>query len=135
MTPARRPADGDDGGVIEPESPPPDADPRVTLLQLRASLAAELEATHGALQEIRRMRIDRSDDDEHDPEGAPLSGEWFRVDGLHRAAQQRVRDVDDALANLESGRYGICQRCGTAIAPGRLEIMPTATRCVRCAGK
>jgi DnaK suppressor protein len=121
-----------DGGVSEPE---PDVDPRATLLRLRESLAAELEATHQALLDIRRLRSDRSDDDEHDPEGAPLSGEWSRLDGRHRAAQQRVRDVDDALANVDAGRYGVCTRCGAAIAPGRLEIMPTATRCVRCAGK
>ncbi|GAA2015486.1 TraR/DksA C4-type zinc finger protein [Nakamurella flavida] len=115
--------------------PEPTTDPRARLLQLRADLVAESDDTHRALQEIRRLRLDRSDDDEHDPEGAPLSGEWFRVDGLHTAARQRVRDVDEALADLDAGRYGSCRRCGEPIAPGRLEIMPTATRCVRCAGK
>ena len=112
-----------------------DADPRVTLLRLRESLTAELQATHEALLEIRQLRADRSDDDEHDPEGAPLSGEWSRLTSRHRAAQQRVRDVQDALVNLDAGRYGFCVRCGGPIAPGRLEALPTATRCVRCADK
>lgn len=105
------------------------------LLSLRESLTAELKASHEALLEIRRLRSDRSDDDEHDPEGAPLSGEWSRLDSRHRAAQQRVRDVDDAVVNLDAGRYGVCARCGEPIAPGRLEVLPTATRCVRCADK
>jgi len=105
------------------------------LLSLRESLTAELKASHEALLEIRRLRSDRSDDDEHDPEGAPLSGEWSRLDGRHRAAQQRIRDVDDALVNLDAGRYGVCARCGEPITPGRLEVLPTATRCVRCADK
>jgi DnaK suppressor protein len=120
----------DDGEVADPEP-----DHRAAFLLLRTQLTAELEATARALQEIRRMRLDRSDDDEHDPEGAPLSGEWFRVDGLHTAAQRRVRDVQEALVDLDAGRYGVCRRCGAPIAPGRLEILPTATHCVRCAGK
>ena len=111
------------------------SNPRPVLEQLRAQLTDELHAHHRALLEIRRLRVDRSDDDEHDPEGSPLSGEWFRIDGMHRTAQQRVRDVDDALARLDAGRYGICERCGGTIAAGRLEALPTATRCVSCAGK
>ncbi len=113
----------------------PEFAPRVALLRLQESLTADLEATHEALLGIRQLRADRSDDDEHDPEGAPLSGEWSRLDGAHRAAQQRVRDVQEALLNLDGGRYGICARCGGHIAPGRLEALPTATRCVRCADK
>lgn len=112
-----------------------DSDPRRTLEQLRARLIDELQAHHQALLTIRRLRADRSDDDEHDPEGSPMSAEWFRVDGMHRAAQQRVRDVDRALATLDAGHYGICERCGGAIADGRLAALPTATRCVACAGR
>lgn len=112
-----------------------DVGPRVALEQVRARLMDELAAHHEALLAIRRLRADRSDDDEHDPEGSPLSGEWYRIDGMHRAAQQRVRDVDQALANLDAGHYGICERCGGSIAAGRLEALPTATRCVSCAGK
>jgi len=118
---------------VTPETRSPDTDPRVELLRLQESLTAELEATNEALLEIRRLRADRSDDDEHDPEGAPLSGEWSRLVSRHRAAQQRVRDVQDALVNLDAGRYGVCVRCDGPIAPGRLEALPTATRCVRCA--
>ena len=108
---------------------------RVALLRLQESLSRDLEETQKALLEIRQLREDRSDDDEHDPEGAPLSGEWTRLARNHQAARQRVRDVQDALANLDAGRYGICVQCGRPIAPGRLELLPTATRCVKCADK
>ncbi len=108
---------------------------RVALLRLQESRSRDLEETQKALLEIRQLREDRSDDDEHDPEGAPLSGEWTRLARNHQAARQRVRDVQDALANLDAGRYGICVQCGRPIAPGRLEFLPTATRCVKCADK
>ena len=114
---------------------PLDADPRVTLLRLRQTIVEELEATLEALQEIRQLRADRSDDDEHDPEGAPLSGEWSRLESRHRAAQQRLREVQDALTGVDSGRYGVCVRCHQPIAPGRLAARPAADRCVRCADK
>lgn len=114
---------------------PGDADPRESLLRHQELLSAELEATRVALLQIRQLRADRSDDDEHDPEGAPLSGEWSRLVSRHTAAQQRVHDVEDALANLDAGGYGVCVRCGGPITPGRLEALPSATRCVRCADK
>lgn len=123
-----------DGVDVTPESDAQSVDngPRARLLRLREALTKELQATRDALLEIRRLRADRSDDDEHDPEGAPLSGEWSRLVGRNNAAQQRVRDVQDALISLDAGRYGVCVRCGEPIAPGRLEVLPTAIRCVRC---
>lgn len=44
-----------------------------------------------------------------------------------------IRDVDLALAKLEAGTYGTCERCGEPIPPARLEARPTASRCVGCA--
>jgi RNA polymerase-binding protein DksA len=40
--------------------------------------------------------------------------------------------VDRALADVEAGRYGVCQDCGDAIAQARLRVVPFATRCVTC---
>lgn len=105
----------------------------MTLPDLLVDARSELAATTAALAEMRRLRADRVDDDEHDPEGSPLSSEWARLDGLRRAAAKRVVDVEAAIAHSAAGRHGICAHCGGAIAPGRLEALPTATRCVHCA--
>lgn len=115
---------------------PPAADQvRATLLERRAVLLAELAAAGSALVEIRAMRADRTDDDEHDPDGSPLSAEWARLDGLHRAALRRLAETDAAIAQVDTGQYGICSRCGRPISPGRLEVMPAASWCVQCADK
>jgi DnaK suppressor protein len=38
-----------------------------------------------------------------------------------------------ALAKLDEGSYGRCDRCGGPIAPARLEAVPESTLCIDCA--
>jgi DnaK suppressor protein len=38
-----------------------------------------------------------------------------------------------ALAKLEEGSYGTCDRCGRAIAPARLRAAPESVLCIDCA--
>jgi hypothetical protein len=38
-----------------------------------------------------------------------------------------------ALERLAAGAYGICEDCGAPISPLRLQIVPSAVRCDRCA--
>jgi DnaK suppressor protein len=38
-----------------------------------------------------------------------------------------------ALAKLEEGSYGRCDRCGEPIAPARLEAAPESALCIECA--
>ena len=106
-----------------------------SLVALRRDLTAELAAARQALDQLRGQRAGRVDDDEHDPEGSPLSAEWSRLDGLRRATEHRIAEVDAALAAAENGRYGVCLLCGRPIPAGRLEARPSATRCVSCADR
>ena len=41
--------------------------------------------------------------------------------------------LERALAKLEEGSYGVCDRCGQAIAPGRLQAAPESVLCIDCA--
>ncbi|REK20553.1 MAG: hypothetical protein DWQ40_05310 [Actinobacteria bacterium] len=41
--------------------------------------------------------------------------------------------VDNALARIEDGTYGTCERCGEAIPVARLDALPYTTLCVDCA--
>ncbi len=44
-----------------------------------------------------------------------------------------IASVNRALQRIENGTYGECVRCGTGIAPGRLEVRPEAALCISCA--
>lgn len=40
--------------------------------------------------------------------------------------------IEEALARIESGAYGICTNCGNEIRAGRLKAMPWARYCIDC---
>lgn len=50
------------------------------------------------------------------------------------AIEQRLAGVENALHRLDSGSYGQCRLCGEPIGAARLEALPAAEKCVKCAG-
>ena len=46
-----------------------------------------------------------------------------------------LAECDAALARIEAGTYGLCERCSQPIPPDRLDAFPYARHCVRCAGR
>lgn len=95
-------------------------------------LLARLERDEAS---IRHDRADATADDEHDPEGTTLSGEWQKLDGLQRSMKAELAEVVAALGRIDEGTYGTCIRCGQPIPKGRLGVRPMATMCVPCAEK
>ena len=49
-----------------------------------------------------------------------------------RALRSNLHDIDRALAKMDAGRYGTCERCGNPIAEERLEAIPWALLCIDC---
>ncbi len=49
--------------------------------------------------------------------------------------KQRLAQIDQALARIQTGKYGICDSCGQPIARERLEANPHATLCIQCQSK
>lgn len=43
-----------------------------------------------------------------------------------------LQKIEDALAKIESGTFGICEACEEPIEPKRLEARPVAELCIRC---
>ncbi|GAA2872792.1 hypothetical protein MIAR_07000 [Microbacterium arabinogalactanolyticum] len=108
---------------------------RDALVSRRADAVARATSAASALAELVHDRLDSNDDDEHDPEGVPLSSEWSRLTALSEAADLEVRQFDEALQRWDAGTYGICASCGRPIPEGRLEVRPSAELCVPCAEK
>lgn len=103
------------------------------LASLRAEAVDRVTATSAALRALVQDRSSLNDDDEHDPDGAPLSAEWSRLAGQVDAAQSELQQIEAALLRLDEGRYGVCSTCGQRIPNIRLRVRPFAEQCVSCA--
>jgi RNA polymerase-binding protein DksA len=71
------------------------------------------------------------------PEGHPSDTASETLDrgvelSLEDNADHLLEAIDSALARVEAGSYGMCERCGHAIAHERLEALPWATKCIEC---
>jgi DnaK suppressor protein len=51
-------------------------------------------------------------------------------EGLEEDARDQLRQVEKALARIESGEYGRCEVCGKEIPVERLEAVPWTTLCI-----
>ena len=51
---------------------------------------------------------------------------------LGEAEKKQIVDIDDALARIKNGTYGVCQSCGEAIGVKRLDVKPDAHNCIKC---
>ena len=106
---------------------------RAELEQLRAAVAGEVNKLEADLHSVFEASRDSNADDEHDPEGSTIAYERAQLAAVLAANRRRLADVDEALARLALGVYGICDRCGRPIPAGRLAIRPFARTCVGCA--
>ena len=55
--------------------------------------------------------------------------------GLAETSRADLQRTRDALGRLDTGRYGICTRCGGSIGEARLAALPTTDVCVGCVAK
>ena len=111
------------------------ADPqrRDLILAERERHTARVAALQKTFDNIVASTVDDPPDDEHDPEGATIAFERQQLATFIADAQASIAALDEALARLDAGTYGVCEVCRTAIAPARLDARPTARRCVGCA--
>ena len=97
---------------------------RDRLVVERAEVVEELEAL--------RARLETKGDYELG-EGDPMIYQWELNLALRDRAEQHLVEIDQALAQLNKGVYGRCERCGGPIDPERLTVLPHTTVCSQCA--
>lgn len=93
------------------------------LLEEQKQITEELEN----LRELMQAEVDVEPD-----EGDAEIFEREKNAALIAVLERKLKDIEAALRSIEKGQYGICDRCGNAIEPERLEIKPDATLCVKC---
>jgi RNA polymerase-binding protein DksA len=54
------------------------------------------------------------------------------LEALGAAEMKRVKLIDNAIARIKTGKYGLCVKCGKRIPQDRLEAIPYALLCVDC---
>lgn len=54
---------------------------------------------------------------------------------LKQTDAKLLRAIDDALARVEAGTYGICVECEEEISPARLKAVPWTKVCITCKEK
>ncbi|ABS27262.1 TraR/DksA family transcriptional regulator [Anaeromyxobacter sp. Fw109-5] len=109
---------------------------RATLKNTLERLRAELVRAGPA--KIQPNRTDAATTGVADEDAQALS-EMLQVLASQRNKGQAelVARIDRALAKLASAPedFGLCEDCEEEIAPGRLAVMPYATRCPACQAK
>lgn len=76
--------------------------------------------------------LDQPPDSDFEERASEREGDEV-LEGLGRAGQQEIRMIEAALARIAEGSYGECVSCGDDISEERLDAVPHAARCRRCA--
>ncbi|MDD3498367.1 MAG: TraR/DksA C4-type zinc finger protein [Candidatus Moranbacteria bacterium] len=70
----------------------------------------------------------------HKDENATEVEEYVGNVAVERMLEEQLQAVNNSLGKIKNGNYGICEVCGGEIRKERLEVHPSARRCMKCAG-
>src|SRR5262245_26540595 len=101
----------------------------------RAQLEEEQGRLHAQLAELGHGPTGSLSFDEGFADSSQVTAERGEIEALAGRLTEALRDVDDALAKIDAGTYGRCESCGGEIAKDRLDAMPAARLCMKCASK
>jgi RNA polymerase-binding transcription factor len=77
------------------------------------------------------VTVDREPDDEGDVASRNFARD-LAVVTLERERSE-LAEVEAALAKIRKGEYGVCEVCQESIREARLQALPWARLCIRCA--
>jgi DnaK suppressor protein len=89
-----------------------------TLSQLQALNHANPAEDDSSLKDV----LDRSDVEEA----------WFAKERMSKHWRLELLQIDNSLARIEAGTFGICEECDAEIPVKRLRVRPDATLCLYC---
>jgi DnaK suppressor protein len=98
----------------------------------RERVLAEVQSLRDDLSHSIEDLVDEDGNDSHLADSATETLDREMEQSLEDNAENLLVHIDAALARLDEGTYGRCERCGQPIAEERLEALPYATRCIEC---
>lgn len=105
------------------------------LTRFKDLLLAKREALVGDVKSMESQAMRASDTDSGPNHMADFGSDAYEQDftlGLIESDEKVITQINDALARLERGDYGICEGCGNEIPPARLEVLPWTAFCIKC---
>ena len=99
---------------------------RETLETMKSQLLAEIQ------QDLKQGRETSKDEgmDTYDLASDARDREISLI--LNDRDRDKALAIDDALARIDEGSYGVCESCESDIAEARLEALPFTRLCVSC---
>lgn len=110
---------------------------RRLLEEERQRLTEELEAIEEHQPELEHqagMDLGGS----YDEDFADVAGDTFEREkgfAIESSVQALLTQVEEALARMDAGTYGVCEHCGQPIHADRLRAIPYAKLCIDCKAK
>ncbi len=104
---------------------------------LRSRLESERERLNHELEQLKANAPDADERRDGSPFGkreeeATETAELETRLELEKRIKDHLVAIEHAFDKFEKGTYGLCDICGQAIAPARLEALPQAGMCLDC---
>ena len=110
---------------------------RDRLITLRARLRGDVN--HMAEAALNKNRMEGNGDLSSMPiHMADIGSDNFEQEftlSLMQSEEDLLGKIESSLERIEEGTYGTCEECGVRIPKTRLNAIPYADLCVRCAEK
>lgn len=110
---------------------------RALLLAKRTELAERLSDLRS--ERIKHQARDASDSvTTYSDHPADIGSDLYERERIAESVSQlnkQIMEFDDAIARLEQGNYGVCEKCGAEISVERLLNRPSTRYCMDCQTK
>ncbi len=106
--------------------------PAAILAQFKKSLLQLRQAALGQSATLRDIALEQTE--ERGGEDEDGSDAFLRLQNLSQVDSQNriIQKIDEALARIADGTYGVCEHCGQLIRKARLINLPFVHTCMEC---
>jgi RNA polymerase-binding transcription factor DksA len=103
---------------------------QTTLSTLRGQLEDERARLSAQISSLQVGHEESLAYDENFADSGQVAAEQGENKALLNQLNEQLAEVARALAKMDDGTYGLCERCGESISEARLEAMPATRFCI-----